>query len=160
MRERERKESRKKALMEVSGIADERVLDQLVAHDIHTETLAAFSLVPLIEVAWADGEIQKEEQSILLQAIREAGIPEDGVAYRLMKEWLTRRPEPKLMILWRDYARALMEVLSPEAGEKVKAMILGHARAVGDAAGGFLGFGRTSPREEKVLQDLENAFAR
>jgi hypothetical protein len=158
MREREKRASRKKALTEVSGITDDKVLDQLVEQDIHAETLAAFSLIPLIEVAWADGEIQKEERAVLLRAVREAGIPEGGIAFELMKEWLTRRPEPKLMTLWQGYAKALMGVLSADAGAKIRTTIMNHARAIGEAAGGFLGFGRTSPKEEKALQELEGAF--
>jgi len=158
MRRREQAQSRKKALADVSGISDERVLDQLIEHDIHAETLAAFSIVPIVEVAWADGSIQPEEHKILLRAVEDAGIPKEGVAYRLMEQWLTRRPEPKLMQLWRDYTRALMAELTPEAGERIKATVLAHARAVADAAGGFLGINRVSRPEEKILRELEEAF--
>jgi hypothetical protein len=158
MRRREATETRKRALAEVSGITDESVLNQLVAHDIHVETLAAFSLVPILKVAWADGKIQAAERSILLRAISEAGIPKDGIAYRLMQEWLEQRPAPKLMKLWRDYTQALMRQLPPEIGEPLKQTVLGHARAVAEAAGGFLGLGRISHQEEKVLAALEEAF--
>jgi hypothetical protein len=158
MRRRETTQTRKKALSEVSGITDETVLDQLVAHDIHAETLAAFSIVPIIEVAWADRKIQPEEHKILLRAIEEAGIPKDGVSYKLMEQWLTRPPKPKLMVLWQNYTRALMAELPPEAGERIRQTVLKHARAVADAAGGFLGIGRVSSQEEKILRTLEAAF--
>ena len=159
MRRREADQTRKKALSEVSGITDDDILDQLVCHDIHAETLAAFSLVPIIEVAWSDGEIQPAEREVLLKAIEEAGVPKEGIGYKLMEEWLDRRPEPKLMQLWENYTRALMNELPAEVGRRIKQSVLSHARKVAEAAGGFLGFGRISSQEEKMLRALEAAFA-
>jgi tellurite resistance protein len=158
MRRREVAETRKKALAEVSGITDDGVLAQLVENDIHAESLAAFSLVPIIEVAWSDGEIQPAERGVLLKAIGEVGIPQNGVAYRLMERWLERRPEPELLKLWEDYTRAMMQDLGAEMGARVKETVLSHARAVAEAAGGFLGLGRVSKPEEKMLLALEKAF--
>ncbi len=158
IRKREMGQNRKKALAEVSGIEDQSVLDELVAHDIHAETLAAFSLVPVIEVAWADGAIQPAERDFLLGAIVDAGIPRDGIAFRMMEQWLDEPPAPKLMKLWVTYTRALMSVLPPEAAERIRRTMLTHARSVAEAAGGFLGFGRVSKEEEKILQTLEEAF--
>jgi len=158
MRRREQVQSRKKALAEVSGITDDAVLDQLVAHDIHAETLAAFTIVPLVEMAWADGAIQTAEHRILLHAIEEAGIPKEGVSYKLMEQWLTRPPEPKLMNLWQNYTKALLAELPPEAGERIRQSVIEQARALAVAAGGFLGFARISSEEERVLRTLEEAF--
>jgi len=158
MRRLETVHTRKKALAEVSGITNEDVLDQLVKHEIHAETLAAFSLVPIIEVAWADGAIQLAEEIVILRAVEEAGIPKESVAFQLTQEWLRRRPEPKLMQCWKDYTQALMSELTPEVREGIRQTVLGHARAVAEAAGGFLGLGRASHSEEKMLRVLEEAF--
>ncbi len=158
MRRREAEQNRRKALAEVSGITDESVLDQLVEHDIHAETLAAFSLIPVIEVAWSDGKIQPEECKILLQALADAGIQKDGVACRLVEHWMDQRPNPKLMEIWKNYTRVLISELSPEAGESIKETIMRHARAVAEAAGGFLGFARLSRQEEEALRSIEEAF--
>ncbi len=158
MRQREQAQTRKRAMSEVSGITDDGVLDQLTAHDIHVETLAAFAIVPLVEIAWADGVIQPGEYKILLHAIEEAGIPKDGVSFRLMEEWLTTRPKPDLMRLWQNYTRALIAELPPEVGERIKTTVLAHAHAVAEAAGGFLGFSRSSTQEKKILKTLEEAF--
>jgi len=158
MRRREQRQSRKKALAEVSGITDDDVLDELVEHDIHAETLAAFTIVPLVEMAWADGTIQPAERKILLVAIEEAGLPKEGVAFKLMKQWLTRRPEPKMIGLWQNYTKALLAELPADAGQHIKQTVLGQARALAEAAGGFLGLGRMSKEEAKVLRSLEKAF--
>jgi hypothetical protein len=158
MRRREQRQSRKKALAEVSGISNDEVLEELVEHDIHAETLAAFMIAPLVEVAWADGTIQPGERKVLLHAIEEAGLPKEGVAFKLMKQWLTRRPEPRMMKLWQNYTKALLAELPAEAGQNIKQTLLKQARSLAEAAGGFLGLARISNEEAEVLRSLEKAF--
>jgi hypothetical protein len=157
-RQKETKQTRKKMLSELSGITNEEVLQQLIAQDIHAEMLAAFLLIPILEVVWADGEVQPEERNVVLHAIEEAGIQKSSVAFRLTEQWLERQPEPKLMKLWTDYTRELMGHLTIESQECIKRTVIGHARAVAEACGGFLGFGRISGEEQKVLSALEAAF--
>ena len=158
MRRREALQTHKRMLTEVSGITDDVVLDQLVAHNIQADTLAAFSLVPVLEVAWADGEIQPAERALLIHAIEETGIPKESISFQLLNQWIQTPPEPRLMQIWTSYTRALMGQLPPEVRERLKQTILAHARSVAQAAGGFLGLGRTSSREDKVLRVLEHAF--
>ena len=158
MRRRAALQTHKKMLTEVSGITDDAVLEQLVAHNIQADKLAAFSLVPIIEVAWADGEIQPSERAILIHAIEETGIPKDSISFQLLNQWIETRPEPKIMKLWTSYAQALAAEMPPEICRSIKGTILSHARSVAQAAGGFLGLGRTSSAEDKVLRKLERAF--
>jgi hypothetical protein len=37
-----------------------------------------------------------------------------------MEQWMEKRPEPKLMKLWKNYAQALMGELTPEARELIR----------------------------------------
>ena len=43
------------ALSKASGISNEAILERLLELDVHAETVAALSLVPLVEVVWAAG---------------------------------------------------------------------------------------------------------
>ena len=158
MRRRENEQTRKKMLTEISGITNEDVLQQLIAQDIHAEKLAAFLLIPILEVAWADGEVDPAERNVVFHAIEEAGILRGSVALRLTEQWLERRPDPRLMKIWTTYTRELMGQMTPEARKCVKQTVLEHARAVAEASGGVLGFGRLSSDEKAVLHDLEEAF--
>ena len=47
----------KVALSQSSGIVDESLLNQLVELEIEPASFASFALLPLVEVAWADGKI-------------------------------------------------------------------------------------------------------
>ena len=55
--EREQTEAQE-GLATLTGIEDEALLETLVGLDLRVETWAALSLLPLVEVAWADGGFQ------------------------------------------------------------------------------------------------------
>ena len=147
-------------LRKASGMSDEAVLDKLVALGLRANTIAALSLVPLIEVAWADGKIQDNERTAILQGAHgkhlEAGTP----GYELLQVWLTKPPQDELFVAWEAYIKALIAQLNDEQNRLLKNQIIGFAKMVAASAGGLLGFGKVSASEEKVLHRIENAFHR
>jgi hypothetical protein len=147
-------------LRKASGMTDDAVLDKLVALGLKTNTIAALSLVPLIEVAWADGEIQDKERSAILQGAHGKGLEQGSDGYELLQTWLGHRPAPALVEAWEAYIKALVGQLNDEQNRLLKNQIVGFAKMVAAAAGGFLGIGRVSKSEEKVLARIEAAFVR
>ena len=49
------------ALSESSGLTNRDLLELLLELEIDSETLAALTLIPLLEVAWADGSIAQQD---------------------------------------------------------------------------------------------------
>lgn len=159
LREMEQARLKKEALSAASGITDDAVLGKLAALDIGSDTLAALSLVPLVAVAWADGSIDDNERGVAFSRAADMGLGKDDISHRLFQRWLEEPPPPALVAAWKDYIGALSGSLGPDARHALRHEVLGHARAVAEAAGGILGFGRkVSPAEESVLKDLEQAF--
>jgi hypothetical protein len=159
IREKGEREERKSALSQVSGITNEGVLNKMVALDLCNETLVALSLVPLVSVAWADGSIDDKERKAVLAGAEEAGLRKGDLSYRLLENWLEYQPQPDLLGTWKDYVAGLCENLEPEERGALREELLGRARTVAAAAGGFLGMGKkVSAEEEKVLEDLASAF--
>ena len=97
----------KEDIAAATGITDENLLQRLIEMEINLETLTALSVVPLIEVAWADGEIELNEREAVLQAADEAGIPKGGPGYCLLHDWLEQRPRPEMLAAWKHYVAAL-----------------------------------------------------
>lgn len=160
LREADTAKSKKDALSAASGITDPALLDKLVALGVDGATMAALSLVPLVLVAWADGEMDAKERGAVLSAAAEAGVEDKGAGHQLLDRWLSTRPPPQLLATWTDYIRAIAPTLSAAARDQLRANLLGRARKVSEAAGGFLGAGwKTSPAEREVLAKLEKAFA-
>jgi hypothetical protein len=148
------------ALAAASGITDAAVLEQLAAIELSGETVAALALVPLIEVAWVDGRLDAKEQSAILAAAEQAGLSQDSASYQLLEAWVKERPSPQVLAAWKAYVAALSRTLDGQAKQALKQDLLGRARAVAEAAGGFLGLGkRISSAEQAMLTELEQAFA-
>lgn len=149
----------KKALSDACGIHDDSVLSALVQARMKPETLVAVTLIPMIFVAWADGNVAKKEREAVLQAAEERNMPVGCPARDLLESWLAERPEPQLLAVWKDYVRALSAAMSAEDRAVLKNDILNRARDVAAAAGGIMGFHKISDVEQVVLDDLAATFA-
>jgi hypothetical protein len=150
----------KDELRKASGMTDEAVLDKLVHLGLKANTIAALSLVPLIQVAWADGEIQDNERTAILQGAHGKGLEKGTDGYELLQAWLARKPSDELIEAWEAYIKALASQLNDEQNRLLKNQIVGFAKMVAASAGGFLGIGKVSASEEKVLARIEAAFNR
>lgn len=160
LRQADEDKAKRDALAAASGISDPAVLESLGKLGIGAETLAALALVPVVIVAWADGHIDAQERAAVLQAAEGAGVGKGGTAYPILEGWLKERPPPAVLETWKSYTRALAGTLDAGARDKLKADLLGRARAVAEATGGFMGMGqRVSAGEKAALDDLERAFA-
>ncbi len=148
----------KENLAKVSGITNPGVLEKLVALDIRPETLATLFSIPLIEVAWADGELQDEEREQLFQYAEKSGMRKKGLDPKIMSEWLKRKPDPALLEAWVHYVQALSRELSAAERQALKDEVMGDVRTIAQAAGGILGFGKISSEEQKMIDRLEAAF--
>jgi len=149
----------RKDLSEVTGIANDQVLNRLLDANVRAETLAAFTLVPLVRVAWATGRVQGPAREAVLQAAEERGIPQDGDTYRLLRHWLTEHPAKRLYHVWDEYAQALCAALPEQERDNLRHDILTRAREVAASARHFAGIGPKVSREEReVLDQIEAAL--
>lgn len=150
----------KDALRKASGMTDDAVLEKLVQLGLRANTIAALSLVPLLQVAWADGTIQDNERTAILQGAHGKGLEQGTDGYELLQTWLSSKPGDDLFTAWEAYIKSLASQLNDEQNRLLKNQILGFAKMVAASAGGILGFGKVSASEEKVLQRIEHAFDR
>lgn len=158
-KELQKMEHTRQALSEVSGVTNPAVLQKLVDLEVSPEMLASIAVVPLIEVAWVDGEIQEEERKAILRGASDVGWDKGSVDYVLIDEWLKHRPPPKLLRAWVHLVEGLCEKLPDKERKALKESLISRATAVAEAAGGFLGL--TSPvsrTERDMLRRLEDAF--
>jgi hypothetical protein len=157
-RELEQMQETRANLAKVSGIQNDALLDKLIALDIHPDALATLFVIPLVEVAWADGEIHEKERDELFKHVERAGVKNKGVNPKLVSSWLKHKPDPALLEAWVHYIQALSGQLSEAERLALKEDVMADARAVAQAAGGFLGFGKLSEEERRMLDQLDAAF--
>ena len=111
------------ALSNVSGITDAAVLKELVDHGIRPETVAALCLVPIIEVAWADGKVDEKEREAVLAGAKNCGLDAD---HDMIGEWLIKRPGSKFYTVWKKYITGLAQELDEGAMAVLEKNILDH----------------------------------
>ncbi len=149
----------KENLSRVSGIHNDKVLEKLVQLDIHPETLASIAIIPLVEIAWADGQIDKKECEAILYGAENAGFAKDSMDYALLERWLQHKPDKKLLEAWKHYIQGLCEKLNPEEKKSLETEIFSHASDVAKASGGFLGLGsKISNSEKALIEEMKKAF--
>lgn len=148
----------KEALAAVSGIRNEDVLEALVKLNVRPETVAALSAVPLVEVVWADGEVDEKEKQIVAQFAQAHGLAQGSVARDLLERWLDHRPPAGLLEAWQHYVEVICKQLSTEDRVRFKEELLQYVREAAQASGGFLGLGKVSAEEKALIARLEASF--
>jgi hypothetical protein len=149
-------ELNREALAKASGITKPELLDRLLQLGIQAQTVAALSIVPLVEVAWADGALDAKERRTVLEHAVAAGITSGSAAYVLLEAWLEHRPNRQLHEAWKQLVLAIRDEIGPDEAARLKTEILGRARGVARASGGMLGIGsKVSSAEAEVLTELE-----
>jgi len=147
-----------KELSLASGITDRAVLRLLADLEVSSSVVAALALVPLVEVAWADGELAPEERASVLRASEEQGIRPGTRAHGLLASWLEHRPSQELFAAWEAYIEAVLEPLAEEECDRLCRDLVGRAREVARAAGHGGGPGSISTEEERALERVEAAL--
>src|SRR5687768_8864299 len=159
LKETAEREGARQALAQASGIKSPEIVDRLLALDVRPETVTALSLVPLVEVAWADGSLDDNERRMILERASAGGLTTGSTAHTLLEEWLTRKPDPKLLTAWTHLVQGLCQQLSRDEAAALKKDLLERARSVAGSAGGFLGMGsKVSAAEAEMIKRLDSAF--
>jgi len=107
------------------------------------------SLLPAIQVAWADGVVQERERRAILALAEECGLSSDEAAMDQVRRWLDAPPSEE------EAGRAIAQLRQGPGAEKA----VGWARAVARADGGVLGIGAISPEEQRFLDGLQASLA-
>ena len=139
-------------LRERAGTLDDAIVQRLQALGYTDETLILIRLIPLIAVAWADGNVSENERTAIRAEAQAQGIEAGTPADHQLTEWLTAAPSEA-------FQDASVQILVASANGDLDG-VLTACRKVGSASGGVFGFGAISRREQDVLDRLAKAFVR
>ena len=168
IRDLQRKEAAHKEraeMKQVAGIADDHVVAELQASGYDRETVRVLHLMPLLQVAWADGEISKGERRHILEAARLHGVEPDSRAHRRLESWLEHRPGDDFFRRSLRAVRTVLHAMEPEQKHTRKLGLLSLCRKVASASGGFFGLGSKISAAERALlaeiaSEVEHAHGR
>lgn len=140
----------------------DRIRKDLDALGLDVESYRAILLLPLIEVAWADGEIQAEEREAIM-GYGEGNALLDGRAGTVVEEWLTVKPTEDFFERGRAVLVALAhdrEGLGKDIGPGKVDAIVEYCTVVAESAGGILGFFQVSQAESLAIKNIATHVAR
>jgi len=134
---------------------DAELIRELHFLGVDEHTWPVLALLPLIQVAWADGEVQAAERRLILDvADREYELDPRG--HQALENWLTHAPTEQYLRRGRDAARLLAE-RNPDIVQA--GGVLSQCEAVAKAAGGLFGFRSIDAREQAVLDELSSSLS-
>jgi len=160
MRRRAAADAERRRMGEQSGVADEEILQDLQTLGYTADTVKLLHLVPLVQMAWAEGSVSDRERNLILEAARARGIEADSPAGRQLGEWLAQRPSDELFDKTLRAISAILESRSPEEREAGQRDLLSYCTAIASASGGILGFGAVTDDERKVLARISEELER
>jgi hypothetical protein len=143
----------------VSGISNEAILRKLLELNVQAEVLATLSIIPLIEVAWADGRMEVAERAAILKEAENVRIFGGPIDRSLFEHWLGQQPPQGFLEAWSYYMQGLAQLLTENERLALKADILGRVRAIADLGRASWGTrARTRRKKEALVLKIEAAF--
>ena len=120
-------------------MTDQELIAALSELGIAPESWRAVALLPVVQVAWADGEVQPREQKQILELATGYGLL-DGPAAAVVRGWLATRPDERTLALGRRILVALVHRHrgpGADLGPEALADVARHCEEVARAAGGL-----------------------
>lgn len=151
VREKAAREAERRAMGEYHGITDEEILKSFEELGYNKDTVQVLHLVPILQVAWADGEISAAEQEEIRKIAAARGVATGTPAHAQLESWLATQPPQQFFERTMSLISDLLETLPEDRQVDLQNDVLGAAFAVASASGGFLGLGSKVSSEEKAL---------
>ena len=144
----------RKDLETATGIQDPESLKDLEALGFTPQTITLLPLVPVLEVAWAEGGVSTAEREMIITLARAREIAPGSEGDQQLQEWLDRRPSDDTFHKARRLIAAMLD--RPEGTElQINAGdLLLYCEQIAQASGGLFGIGRVSAEEKTALQQI------
>lgn len=158
LRRRMALEAECRELAETLGLNDRELLRTLQEMGYRRATVRLLYLVPLVQVAWAEGSVSRGERELILKAARLRGIEPGSAAYERLTEWLNERPSEEFFERTLRLISAMLQALPPEEREADKRDLVAYCTRVAEVSGGLVGFvglgGRVCREERELLERI------
>jgi hypothetical protein len=141
-------------LEERTGLHDPEFLNELEALGFTPGTVHLLPLVPLIQVAWAEGGISDAERKQIVALARTRGIQPGSAADAQLETWLAARPPDYVFTGATRLIRAMLAAHSAEMHDLNADDLVKYCEGIAAASGGILGIGKVSAEERAALVDI------
>lgn len=135
-----------------SGLSDPALAQELLDLGFTAETVVLLPIVPILQMAWAEGGVSAEERDLIVRFARSRGIGAGSAADQQLTSWITQRPGEAVFASAGRLIRAVLDSGS-DAGLNADDLVA-YAEKIASASGGVFGIGKISSEERKLLSGL------
>ena len=142
------------ALETQTGIHDPEMLQQLQELSFTPGTISLLPLIPVLQVAWAEGGISTAERTAIVALARSRGITAGSEGDHQLTAWLDHRPPAdtfrkatRLIAAMVDHPGEGFQDISPDD-------LLKYCEQIAHASGGLFGIGAVSAEERAALEQI------
>jgi tellurite resistance protein len=149
-----RSEQARKEMGAQVGLEDPEMLRELQKLGFTAETVSLLPLVPVVQVAWADGNVAAAERDAILKLARARGVAPGSASHHQLEAWLNDRPAPEV---FSGATRLIRAILDSSAGEQTKLSadeLVAYCESIASASGGIFGVRSISPEERALLSSI------
>src|SRR4051812_34766174 len=141
-----------------TGLTDPALLQQLRALGFSPDTVAVLPLVPIVQVAWAEGGVSPAERAMITSVARSRGIADGSAADQLLSDWLTRQPSPDIFTRATRLIRAMLNSATAPSNAMTAEELIRYSEDIAAASGGLFGLGKVSSEERATLSQIASAL--
>lgn len=141
-----------------AGFTDPEMIQELQALGFTVDTVELLPLVPLVEIAWAEGGVSHAERQLVTKLARSRGIIEGSAADHQLSAWLASRPNPQVFGRAMRLVRAMLSSSSPTRTGLTADDLVAYCESIAAASGGVFGMKRISAEERALISTIASAL--
>jgi hypothetical protein len=148
-------EQSRREMGERTGLTDPEMLRDLEELGFTPDTVSLLPLVPVLQVAWAEGGVTNVERKMLNDLARARGIGAGSAADRQLQDWMANQPDEAVFARAGRLIRAMLDAgQGQEQGRLTADDLVKYCEDIASVSGGFLGLGRISTEEREILASI------
>ena len=152
LRERRERDADRQKMAEMMGVDDQDVLEALQDLGYTSETIPLLPIVPLVEVAWAEGGVADREREMIFKIAEARGVPPDGVAHEMLSHWLENRPSERFFDNSLRAIRVIFDLLPEEQRLAGRRDLIAYCSQIASAvSSGIFGPGGVTDEERALI---------
>ena len=153
MKQASQADQSRRELGQRTGLTDPELLKDLEDLGFTPDTIALLPMVPVIQMAWAEGGITPAERTLIADLARQRGMAQGSAADRQLQEWMDTRPDASVFSRATRLIRAILDS-GQDPGMMSAEEVVKQAEKIAHASGGILGLARVSSEEKAILASL------
>jgi hypothetical protein len=159
LRRKFHEEQDRERLAEEVGVHDEQILRAFEELGFTRDTVTLLHLMPLVQVAWSDGNVSDAERAKIHEMAALRGVTPGTPGYPMLEKLLHTRPSDRALdVCWR-IIRAMFTAWPDEKRRAFEVSLPAYAAEVASVSGGLLGFRSISAEERTALQRIAREIA-